>query len=241
MTTLIAKFYNIQVSRDNGVVAKEIRALLGSGPHVLGLCEATGYNLPGVDGYKLIRDTSTKSRANIAAYVRTDTKTSEKKWHDLKETWTRTQHPGTHEPRSWLEFRLEGCQVIVGHQPPKGTDNVKQSQQEGIDLLTGRMAPWLRDDWDDKPQDEKDDAKACPRISLADFNRRSDETGPGPAQLASNVDGHCMGAQIDLAVCRGKDCQTKDVCYVTAPQGVKLKGDHDDALVVKLTVKDRWL
>lgn len=242
--TLLGKFYNLRVGRANPQVEDEVRALLGSGPHVLGLCEAIGYTLPGVKGYKLFRDTSTKSRANIAAYVTVDVPAPADKvqWHDCKQTWTRTQHPGTHEPRSWLEFRLDGVQVLVGHQPPKGTDNVQKSQQEGIDLCAKRLAPWLRDDWDQKTKAEKQDAKDCPRVVLADWNRGPHESGPGPEQLCDRIDGWTAGSKIDAAVLRGNDAAVKDCYYTDDPQGLELESDHGwGALVVKVKVADRWL
>lgn len=239
-TRLVAKFYNVQVARDPAQVAKELNALLASGPEVLGLCETTGYKLPAVKGYKLFRDTSTRSRANVAAYVRATVKTSSAHWHDCAETWDRTEHPGTHEPRSWLEFRLDGCQVMVGHQPPKGTSNTHAAQAEGIDLGTARMAPWTGTRWDRKPPEEKTTAKARPRLSLADWNRRPTEAGPGPGQLARRIQGWTMGAKIDGAVARG-DATPLGTKYVDCPQGVPLKSDHRDALVVRLSVAKKWL
>lgn len=238
--TLLVKFYNLQVSRDPAQVDREIQALLDSGPEVLGLCEATGYDLPDRGGYAKIRDRSNKSRANVAAYVN-KALLGKVTWHDLHETWTRTQHPGTHEPRSWIEARVGGVQLLIGHQPPKGTDNTKAAQQEGIDLLVARMAPWKQDDWSDRSEQDKADAKACPRISVADMNRGPNEDGPGPKALRNQIDGWTAGQQIDSATCRGGDCWLKSVDYVSDPQGVKLKSDHGDALVLKVSMPSRWL
>jgi hypothetical protein len=239
-TTLVAKFLNL--GPDNPHPGDDIRALLVSGPHGLGLCEAIGYDLPKVDGYTLHRDRSTESRANIAAYTRSDTLVINAQWHDLKETWTRTKHPGTHPPRSWFEVRLDGIQLLVGHQPPKGTDNTHDAQLEGIDLCTRRMAPWLRDDWPDKTPEEKADAKDCPRVALADWNRGPHESGPGPEMLCDRIDGWTAGGHIDLAVMRGNDAVLRDAYYVDDPQGQELGTDHPwGALVVKVKVTDRWL
>src|SRR5690349_5574597 len=92
-------FYNIGPGRDHDVVTDEILAILATNPPVLAGCEAIGYQLPWVQGYTLIRDRSTRSRANIFAYVRNDLTPGRKRWFDLKETWRRTKHPGLHEPR----------------------------------------------------------------------------------------------------------------------------------------------
>lgn len=238
---LVAKFYNCRVSRPQTVVAREVAALLRYRPTILGLCEATGYDLPRVPGFRLTRDTSTASRANIAAYVAVGLARKEI-WHDLTETWSRTQHHGTHEPRSWLEVRVGACQFMVGHQPPQGTDNTRAAQQEGITLCDNRMAPWHRDDWDDRPDQVKADAKACPRIALADWNRRPTEGGPGPEKLAAQLDGSVAGRFIDAAVYRGRDLHLRDVDYQDTCAGVPMKTDHPwGALVVKVDVKDRWV
>lgn len=238
---VVAKFYNLRVGRSRVQVAREVAALLRYRPTVLGLCEATGYELPRINGYRLTRDTSTPSRANIAAYVAVDLARKET-WHDLTETWTRTQHAGTHEPRSWLEVRVGACQFMVGHQPPQGTDNTRAAQQEGIDLCDERMAPWHRDDWDDRPADDKADAKACPRMALADWNRGPAEDGPGPKKLAAQLDGWTAGRFIDAAVARGKDLRLREVAYQDTCGGVPMKTDHPwGALVLKVDVADRWL
>ena len=243
-TTLITKLYNLDNYR-GAVTANEIRALLEGGPHLLGLCECAGNSLPGVGGYKLIRDTSRPGRENIAAYVSIDVVAplEDVRWHDCEETWTKTNPgaTGQHWPRSWLEFRLNGMQIIVGHQPPKGTDNVKASQQEGIDLLVRRMAPWTRDDWAEKTDEQKDKAYALPRVALADYNRGPNEDGPGPRQLVNKIDGWQLGQQIDAAVCRGGDCSPKDAKYVHEVKGVTLGSDHHDALIARVLLEAGWL
>jgi len=241
VATITAKLYNLRVGRSGTQVTKEVRALLDSRPVFLGLCEATGYDLPGVEGYRLTRDTSTKSRANVAVYVAVDL-ARKVTWHDCSETWTRTEHPGTHEPRSWIEVRVGGCQFLNGHQPPKGTDNTTKAQQEGIDLVDARMAPWHRDDWQGKTDEEKADAKACPRLALADWNRGPSESGPGPKALTDQIDGWVGGKHIDLAVCRGKEVWLREAVYKDTVAGVPLLSDHPwGALVLKVDVNDRWL
>lgn len=218
-------FYNLDNHRPPGQVADEIRAMLSMRPAVLGLCEAT-YNLVGVAGYLLLRDTSTPGRANVAAYVKTTLEVDAIQWHDLEQTWTRTNPgaTGQHPPRSILEFRAGAMQVLVAHQPPKGTDNVKPSQQEGIDKLTARMAPWTRDDWTDRPADDKRDAKAQARVVIWDANRTPYESGPGPTMLASKIGGDPVGSHIDGAVIRAG--RAKMVRYPSQVDGVQLCSDH---------------
>lgn len=239
--TLVAKFYNLRVGRPQVQVAREVSALLRYRPTVLGLCEATGYDLPRLDGYRLTRDTSSRSRANIAAYVAVDLARSEV-WHDLNQTWSRTEGPGTHEARSWLEVRVGGCQFLIGHQPPKGTNNTLTAQAEGIALCDGRMAPWHRSDWPDRTNAEKVSARACPRVALADWNRFPQEKGPGPQSLAEQVKGWVAGRFIDGAVARGNDLRLRDAEYQDTCAGVPLRSDHPwGAFVLKVDVAGAWL
>jgi hypothetical protein len=232
-------FYNVQVNRDPNRVDKEIRALLARRPAVLGLCETIGYDLPCPDDYRVIRDRSNKSRANIAAYVKQNLDLSDKKWHDLKETWSRTETTGTHEPRSILEFRAGRLMVWVAHQPPKGTDNTQAAQMEGIDKLTARMAPWTREDWDDRTEADKAAAKDQARVVLWDSNRGPNEDGPGPEMLCNRIDGESIGAQIDNAVGRGGSVKCgKDARYLHSVDGVEMKSDHYDAFLFTAVLYD---
>jgi hypothetical protein len=233
-------FYNLDNNRDPDRVAKEIRALLEPRPAILGMCEATGYgNLPGVEDYQLIRDRSKPGRDNVAAYVKLNLELSAVKWLDLTETWTKTESPGTHWPRSILEFRAGRLMVWVHHQPPKGTDNTKRAQQEGIAKLTARMAPWTRDDWDERTQEDKQQAKAQARLVLWDANRLASETGPGPGQLAANIDGWNAGQKIDLATYRGGEAKGHEgVNYPSQVSGVELKSDHGHAYQCRLLLSD---
>lgn len=223
-------FYNLRVGRDIDQVRRELRALLAAEPLVLGLCEGVGYDLPDLPGYDLVRDRSTESRANIAAYVRHGRLTNER-WHDLRETWNRTEHPGVHEARSWVELRLGQRQVIVGHQPPKFTSNTEKAQEEGITFLTRQMAPWTRETWSTRSQVDQHRSLARPRVVLMDANRRPSEGGPGPARLARQIEGWVVGSGIDLAVVRGG--KVVDVRYVKQPAGVLLRSDHPHALTFR--------
>jgi hypothetical protein len=218
-------FYNLQVARDRAQVVREVRALIrATRPVVLGLCEATGYQLPHLAGYTLARDRSTPSRANVAASVRDDAYRHHR-WHDLDQTWTRTEHPGTHEPRSWLEISggPRSLQVLVGHQPPKGTDNTLEAQREGLALLERRMTPWRNPGW----VGNSSLARLRPRVVLMDANRRTGEPGPGPDTLAAAVGGQVVGRGIDCAVIRhGNPGAAR---YVRAAAGVTLGSDHERA------------
>lgn len=89
-------------------------------PKVIGVCEAIGKRLPHLARYGApIRDTSPPGRANLALYV-LDRLESDWSWIDLHETWPRTEHPGTHPPRSLLVAQVDDWRVIVGHAPPLG-------------------------------------------------------------------------------------------------------------------------
>ena len=222
--------YNLDNNRNPGQVEKEIRAIAGLGDDVLCFCEAF-YDMPGLEGYVLFRDTSRKSRTNIATYCRAEYPIDRDRcrWLDLSETWTRTNPgaSGQHEPRSYYELVIgSGVQVINVHQPPKGTDNVKRSQQEGIDKLAGRMTPG-------------GDGQDRPRVAVGDFNRRPDEDGPGPFELAQRIDGYTTGAKIDCAVRRKMGVQ--QVSYPTSAGGVQLKSDHGHMARFVLRLDGSWL
>jgi hypothetical protein len=228
MGTFGLAFYNVRVGRDPAQVERELRAILTTWkPGVLGLCETTGYSLPGVDGWVKIRDTSKESRANIAAYVKAHLDLTDIQWHDLKETWTKTAQGahGQHAPRSILEFGAGPLQVLVAHQPPKGTDNTQDAQAEGISKLEARMAPWTRDGWDDRDDDDQAAAKSKTRLVLWDANRWPGESGPGPDQLAGKIGGGVVGQKIDGSVKR--KATTSGVCYQDEAGGVALKTDHE--------------
>lgn len=236
-------FYNVDNNRNPDTVERELRAILTNWrPAILGVCETGGLgDLWGVEDYIRIRDTSKPGRDNVAAYVKTNLDVRDIKWHDLKETWTKTNPgaTGQHWPRSILEFRAGRLHVLVAHQPPKGTDNVKASQQEGIDKLTSRMGPWTRDDWDDRDDADKAEAQAQARLVLWDANRNRNESGPGPKMLGEQIDGYTAGGRIDCCTYRGGEvtgCQ--DIAYPTTAGGVPLKSDHGAAFRCTLLLVD---
>lgn len=222
-------FYNVGPGRDRAQVEAEIRVVLATGCAVLGLCEAIGYRLPDVKGYTLVRDTSTPSRANIAAYVRDDLPISRVRWLDLTTTWPRTQHGGEHPPRSFLVFRAAGVQVIVAHQAPKNAATVWLAQWEGVNALVKVM---------DRRRSTDDEARRRPRVVLWDANRQPNDTGPGPLYLAENTGGAVVGTRIDNAVIRrGK---ASHVAYPERVGGVQLRSDHHHAFRFTFTVRYEW-
>lgn len=95
-------FYNIRVGRDAVQVAREVRAMLAKRRVLaLFLVEASGYRLPPVATHQHVRDRTSASRANVAAYVKRG-HLREVRWVDLDHMWKRTEHPGMHDPRSFL-------------------------------------------------------------------------------------------------------------------------------------------
>lgn len=233
---MLIRFYNVQVGRSAKQVAREIRALLAARPQVLGLCETVGYVLPEIPGYTLLRNRKDASHANIAAYVRGHP--TNVHWIPQFETWGRTERPGEHEPRVILEFRTGGIQVLVAHQPPKGTDNVIRSQQEGIDTMVRRMGPWTRIGWKMWEPTLRRLALLRPRFVIMDANRGPNEEGPGPKQLAEKINGEIVGFRIDLGVVRGGEVSKPR--YFEEVGEVKLHSDHKHAFEFHLSVPDRW-
>lgn len=211
-------FYNCRVGRPNKVLVAEIKALLSLGLGFLGLCETVGYKLPKIKGYTLIRDTSSASRANVAAYVRTPLYGGKVVWHDLKETWLR-QHANTqHPPRAFFTVRLsvgdERVRAMVGHFPPKQPHRPDPAQQaRAWDESKEAFAKVLRN-------------SKRPIFALADWNG-------DPGVVAAAVDGaHDTGAKIDGAVFR--DIKISDVGYPTHVGDLPLKTDHKHAFVAKM-------
>jgi hypothetical protein len=207
-------FYNLGPGRSSIRISQELRGMASMRPRVIGLVEAIGYPLPDLPDYRRVRDTTRPSRANVAAYVRRDLTVKSVKWHDLSQTWPRTEMPGTHPPRSILELRVNGSQVIVYHAPPqtKHPDSFK-GQQEGIAALTRLMAPGVGA-W----------SKKRPRVALMDANRRPGEPGPGPDKLAAAIDGTTRGTRIDCAVTRKQPVDR--VLYRRHVPGAELGSDH---------------
>lgn len=239
----VARFYNLRVGRRQARAALEIDALLTDQPEVLGLVEAIGYNLPEIPGYVLVRDTSTLSRENVAAYVREDIYHPRfTRWHDLATAWLRTERPGIHEPRSFLDLRAGDTQVVVYHAPPPGIRDPETreritvaAQQEGIDAIVHVMAPWTRERWHLWRLAERMKARGRSRILLADMNRDPDAGGPGALMLAEQIDGQVIGNTIDLSV--GRHVDVVDFRNLHEVDGVDLLSDHRRALHVDLLVK----
>ena len=234
-----AWFYNLRVGRPMYAVKSELEALAESRPLYISVVEAVGYNLPELDGYRLIRDTSTRSRANVAIYASTAYKVSGIQWHDMTSVWGRTHAPGNHEPRSFLSLRIGLVQVIVAHQPPRYTNNVEDAQQEQIEALAHEMAPWKRkQSWKHRSRTRKIIERLRPRIVNWDANRVSGERGPGPDTLAHAIGGKVIGWRIDNAVCRHLQA---DFLYRRRVSRVTMRSDHPHALRLNLRVGGVWL
>lgn len=238
-TTDIGWFYNLQVNRSRRTVRRELRAILKDKPAFLALNEAMGYRLPRIRGYVLAHDRSTRSRANVALYVRGDLPLSQVRYIDLEETWGRTQHPGDHEARSYLQCRVAGIQVTVYHAAPRYTDNTMDAQAEGIRSLTKTAASWRRNDWMNRGALARVDSLERPRIVIGDFNRGKNDVGPGPTVLAKAIGGEVATFRIDTAVTR--NVEVKDFWYYDTVHGVPLKSDHKHALRLTFAVESRWL
>lgn len=222
-------WYNIGASRSQSVVTKEIRAIAAGRADALLFVEAIGYDMPGLDGYVKFRDTSTDARANECTYARADRIIDRDRcrWLDMAETWSRTQHPGTHPPRSFYELVIGRVQILNVHQCPKGTDNTQAAQSEGIDTLTKRMTPG------------DPDGENRPRLAAGDWNRKPGETGPGPTQLADRISGKTSGTGIDCCVRR--KLTLKSIKYPASANGVQLGSDHHHMTRATFTLDDAWL
>jgi hypothetical protein len=221
----IAWFYNLQVGRLPAVVNHELEAMLSEAPLIVCGAEAVGYHLAQRHGYTLIRDRSREGRANLFAYLR-DTPAyplGKPRWTDQHQTWTRTQHPGRHAPRSLLHVRVGPLQLVVGHAPPRGTDNTVVAQQEYASAILNVMSRGTRQ-W----------ARTRPRLALADWNRRPGELGPGPTWVASRLGGSVWGDTIDCAVSR--HLEVKGSQLVSNVQGVPLGSDHRHAFVLRFAL-----
>lgn len=232
-------FYNLDNNRNPDQVSSEIYALLNQDaaladrPAALVMCEALGYGIGDRKGFTTVRSTANKSRKNIAAYVRNDLYADSVAWHDLTMTWSRTNPgaSGQHEARSYPSFVIgSGIYVIALHQPPKNADTCPACQQEGIDLLEKYL---------DIPKNPSDYQKTRPRLAIGDYNRRKEESGPGPSMLASRTGGSVGGAKID-AVVRNGSGKIQNLTYPTKVNGVTLKSDHGHALSFDLTCDAKW-
>lgn len=240
MRTETLAFYNVDNGRPPGQVADELEAILDLKPFVFGMVECVGNRIPHVPGFELLRDTSTRSRTNIGAYVRADADVSHVHWTDLRGTWPRPDNPGTHEPRSILSFRADELHAVIAHQPPKNARPVIPLQEEGIDALIRIVAPWHRDRdrWQKRPRRDQIRALERPRVVLADCNRRASEKGPGPTVLANRVDGHVASDRIDTAIGRaGKFSRVRYLEEIPREghRPVPIRSDHGHMLLVDFT------
>lgn len=234
-------FYNLDNNRPDNQVERELRAIAAQGPDTIELCECIGNKLPKLKNYYLLRDTSSKSRMNIAAYVHTAYPKPKTRWLDMKETWSRTQGPGRHEPRSYLEFSLARIQKIVAHQPPKYTDNVMASQWEGYTRILRAMVPWKnKKQWRRRSMISRTYARLRPRMLMWDSNRRAGENGPAPDRLATVVGGKLwLGERIDNAITR--NMKVRDATLIKSVGGIPLKSDHGHAIRVRWSVRNLWV
>jgi len=230
-------FYNLDNNRPTNQVQTEVRALLEARPAILGLCETTGADLPGVEDYVKVRDRSRPGRDNLTAYVKTSLEVSDVRWHDLEETWSKTNPgaTGQHWPRSILEFRAGRLRVFVAHAPPKGTDNVKASQREHVEKLADRLTPWKQADW----SGDEEAARAQARVVLWDANRAHGEGDYGPDTLTNRCNTTNAGQRIDLGTWRGSDVKDHiNAAYFTTAAGVRLESDHGHAFRFTLRLYD---
>lgn len=241
-------FYNIGPGRPDAQVAREIRAMLAhrerpGDPRVaeLRLAEVIGYHpLPKVAGYTLFADRSTEARANIATYIRNDLAGTHR-WIDLAETWPRTDHPGTHPPRSFLVTRVGLCSGVTAHQGPPTTRRTHPAvQREGQLALRRALLPT-------PPVDStpavKARALARPRWLSYDANARRGDPDPSPSTLADSIGGMVAGHRIDCLVYRG--CTVRETEYVERVRHgddvIELLTDHGHAFRYVITVDRRWI
>lgn len=236
--------------RGGGDLARELVGFVRSGRKVIALVETIGWgDLPTLKEFWCVRDASTEGRANLSVYV---AKTlafdpdTDARWHPRTVTWLRTEGPhggtpqaGAHPAREDLELTIGGGQWGVWHQPPRGIRDPKpphewitdRAQQEGVDLWSRRMAPWLRDDWSARTPESQKAARGRLRVLLGDPNRDPDAPAnvPGPHMLADRIDGWRAGTSIEGGVVRGGG-------FVAARKqpsvgGVHLGSDHHGAFL----------
>lgn len=256
-------FYNIgpfhEAGRDEADLERELHGMTRSRPEVvgIGLCETAGWGgLPTLPGfYPPIRDRSTQGRANVSAYLSRGLRfePGSERWHDRKIQWERTEHDSAnesrdnHPARSDLEVVASDVQFGFAHQPPAGIRSIRpphdwitdEAQQEGIDLWTARMAPWTREDWDERSPESKREAKQRLRMLFWDPNRdpHAPLSEPGPHMLAHRIGGHQEGTSIEGCVVRGghpyRPRKQRQV------GGVKMGSDHKGAFLTTVVKEVR--
>ncbi len=241
-------FYNLDNSRPDAQVSKELHAFAASNPDIIGICEAIGNRLPPLPGYQLIKsdDNSgsarSRSRKNNAAYVKKGIKVSRVGWIDCYKTWPRTQGKGgIHEARSYLKFRADGVVIIVAHQPqrPLGDDKLRAAlfaaRAEGMGKLAAAMS------FKKGVAPRAVFSQLRPRILMSDFNARVGEP-QGPHILAKAIGGVVYnGDRIDNFVVRGGVKLVGKVDVFSSIKGVKLESDHHHAIRATFKTSKFWL
>lgn len=230
----VTVFYNLDNNRPDEVVARELHAIAATGPTEIALVETIGNTLPRLRGYRLLADTTTRSRANVAVYVAEDfTRLRGPDWHDRRCTWDRTEGPGRHEPRSDLEYRLGRTQRLIAHQPPRAAGHAARA--EGIDVLGDALTPWRR-----RKGLRGRLERARPRLLTWDANARAGEPGPGPDQLARLTGTRViLGRLIDQAL--GRRIRVHSARPVGRFGRVRLTSDHGHAIRIRWSVRAWWL
>lgn len=203
-------------------VGIELRAIAAAyRPAVIGVVEALGNYLPEIDGYVLVRDTSTDARANIAAYILADLRPSHGRWHDMVHGWDRTEVDGVHEPRSILEFRIGGrVRVVVAHDPdPRAKGPARAEHRVKLRRLALAYPTW-------------------PFLLLEDSN------GNAP-QLMRWAGLRRFGQRVDTVlargVLRGFARYLSEFPRLDRRGVVRFEGDHGHVLSVAVLVPTRYL
>lgn len=210
--------YNLDNGRPDALVNREIAHILDTRPLVLVGVEATGLTATRHPEYRRIRDRSTLSRENIVVYVHRDARYKPGGWLDLHGTWPRTEYAGTHEPRSFPWFWVDGLKVVGVHYPPNNAQGRNRLQEECNLALT----------------------ELCPDIAVGDFNGRRGDPGIGrPDALAAELDGRVVGNRIDCAVVRSV-VRTSRVRYPDRAgpllSKVRLRSDHGHAFKFNVAI-----
>jgi hypothetical protein len=233
--------YNLDNFRPAGQVERELRAIAGVWrPKRIVIIETIGNQLPELAGYWLLWDRSRPGRENLAVYVRKriGRRRPRTRYVDLEATWSNTERPGTHWPRSILI--VSGVvQLVVWHAPPKGTDNVLASQLEGVHALVPIVAPWRRPGRARMTAAARKVAELRPRVLAGDFNRTTLEDGPGPAVIRDQAGMKVAGVGIDLLLYRG-GLNVTGWHNVQRAGDVELRSDHKHALVAYVQLWKRF-
>lgn len=194
MTTEAIWFYNLDNGRPDALVNREIGKILDTKPLVLVGAEATGLQVAQRPDYHTVRDSSSKSRANMVAFVRkSHAHFRFGHWVDLQGTWARTKYAGVHEARSFPVFWANGMKFAGVHLPPRNAHPRLLLQGEAIHALAS-----IRN----------------LDIAVGDFNAKAGDLGPGPDRLARKIGARTVGDRIDCAVV-ASDLLVSRVAYPT--------------------------